>query len=390
MRAQASPSQDTLTWLIERVIRSAERHELVSPSLQFGRVVLTAVATALLREVHSGTRGMPRKVIWIGMSCSPREASSWQATIPSAESTMDWEPVPFAVPERLKESIIEVLSPEPQDEGLGGGAMLSQLHLPRDAAAIPVLPVTFGLYFRRASIQLPEPYATNRAAWLVGVSELLVETEEGQADHSLMQAERIVGDRLVHGLGSYRPVASILASIDYGFRESLRSARGASGLVQFLEQLDRPIDASVGGKVAESLPVVEDRSPEVTEQLPFDNDAVRHSIQDALKLIYGATDDNPQIKVVSQGRLKTPHGEWNGYAEFSRGLGGLRSTTVLVAVCGSRFEVDEALASYFSKAYTSKETVRLLVLLNGGEAAFLRQYTAAWHKVAGVNFVNLH
>ncbi len=383
MKAQ-TPGQGNLVWLLDRVIRSAEKHELASPSIEFGPIILTAVASAALRELHSGTRGMPKKVAWTAMSCRPHEASSWQATLLGEEPIPDREPVPFTIPEHVTKAVVgstgqAVNEPE--------GSMLTLLPLPGNSN-IEVLPPIISLYLRRTVMELPEPHGTIRAAWLLGTKERLTETEEGQADSTLMQAERIIGDRLLHGLGSYKPVTTVLASIDDGFRESLRSARAATGLVQFLEDLEES-NSTFQNTDPEDLDPDEAPLDSASTQINFSPELLRNCVRATLEALYGNLDRDAQIKVATEGHLRTNHGDWHAFAEFDSGF--MRSKTVLVEVCATRAETEQAISKYMALSLPSRDrdSVRLLIVLSGVEAALIDQRTANWQKATGVNFAIL-
>ena len=168
------------------------------------------------------------------MSCQPREIASWQGVKLEEWRSSDLEPVWLALPALVRETIERAISAPT----LGHGGSSFELLAIRDGQEISPLPVVRVIYLRCSSMELPEPQGWVKIAWLCGASARLSKVEEARADGNLSQAERVVGDRVMHGLGGYRPVATILASIDDGSQRSMLLARSASGLAQFLEELN--------------------------------------------------------------------------------------------------------------------------------------------------------
>ena len=219
--------------ILERVIIGAERHDVGWPALEFGPIIYAAVAGATLREVITGSKKLPDKVVWVGMSCRPREIASWQGVKLEESQSSDFEPVWFALPAVVGETIERMISAS----RLGHGESSFEPLAIRDGEEIVPLPAVSTIYLRCSSMDLPEPQGRVKIAWLCGASGRLSKMEEARADIAISHAERVVGDRVLHGLGGYRPVATILASIDDGFQRSMLLARSASGLSEFLEEL---------------------------------------------------------------------------------------------------------------------------------------------------------
>jgi len=369
--------------LLYSLIGAAERHDVAWHSVEFRRLIMTAVAGASLQEVATGTARMPKKVQWVAMSCRPKESASWQVIEVEDPQSGRSGSIPFAISEPLRDGIQEfVQSLEEKAGGIVGFLTPLKLGPPIQMESVPE---TNAVYVRCSPMQLPDSPSTILVAWLVGASDEMEATEEARVDSCLAQAERIVGDRLLYGLGGYRPVASILASIDESFRHSMETARSARGLVEFLELLETD-----GVRTAHQEPEVIVMHDEMDSAVgfPFTEQDIEGVARKMVEELFGQIRSPLLVRVAKNGRLRTPFGEWHALVEFG-GLIGFRTKTLLVSLCGMCDPVERAIANYLATGSRS-EDVRLAILLYGAEAKHQERHKNTWAKFGGIRFDIMH
>lgn len=363
--------------LLEKLIGAAESHDVAWHPIEFRRLIMAAIAGASLQEIATGTARMPKKIQWVAMSCRPKESASWQVIelgdAPSGRSGV----IPFAISEPLRDELQEFIQGLEKLMAAGKVGFLTplKLNLP---IVVESIPETVAVYVRCSPIRLPDSMGTILVAWLVGTSIELEATEEARVDSCLAQAERIVGDRLLYGLGGYRSVTSILAAIDESFRHSMETARSARGLFEFLELLETD-----GVRTARQEPekIVMHDEMESTIGLPFSEQDLERVVKDIVEDLFGQK-SQLLIRVAKNGRLRTPFGDWHAMAEF----GGLfRTKTVLFSLCGVCHRVEIAIANYLATK-SRTEDVRLEILLYGAEVKHREQHEKTWTKVGGIRF----
>jgi hypothetical protein len=368
--------------LLDRLISAAETHDVAWHAVEFRRLIMTAVAAASLQEVATGTARMPKKVLWVAMSCRPKESASWQAIEMGDANSGRSGSIPLAISEPLRNGIQEFVQSLEEIKVDGKVGFLTPLNL-GPPISMESIPEADAVYVRCSPMRLPDSLSPILVAWLVGASDEMVATEEARVDSGLAQAERIVGDRLLFGLGGYRPVASILASIDESFRHSMDTARSARGLVEFLELLETD---GVRPSHQEPEPTVKHDDIESTIGSPFTDQEIEKVVRTKVEEFFG----RPPllIRVGKNGRLRTPLGEWHAWVEFG-GLIGFRTKTVLVSLCGECERVEHAIANYLATR-SRPEDVRLVILLYGAEAKHQERHEKTWAGVGGIRFGIMH
>lgn len=368
--------------LLDRLISAAEMHDVAWHAVEFRRLIMTAVAGASLEEISTGTTRMPKRVLWVAMSCRPKESASWQAIELGDANPNRSEPIPLAISEPLRKGIYEFVQ-RLEDQKLDSKvSFLTPLNLGHPIS-MELIPEADVVYVRCSPMRLPESVSPILVAWLVGASDQMEATEEARVDSGLAQAERIVGDRLLYGLGGYRPVASILASIDESFRHSMDTARSAKGLVEFLELLETD-----GARPSHAEPELISKYDEIdsTIEYPFSDQEIETVAKAKVEELFGSPP--LLVRVAKNGRLRTPFGEWHAWVEFG-GVIGFRTKTVLVSLCGDRDRVEYAIANYLATGSRPSD-VRLVILLHGAEAKNQDHHEKIWARVGGIRFGTMH
>lgn len=368
--------------LLDRLISAAEMHDVAWHAVEFRRLIMTAVAGASLQEIATGTARMPKKVLWVAMSCRPKESASWQAIELGDANSGRSGSIPLAISEPLRNGIQGFVQSLEEQKVIGQVVFLTPLNF-GPPVSMESIPEADAVYVRCSPMRLPDSLSPILVAWLVGASAELEATEEARVDSGLAQAERIVGDRLLYGLGGYRPVASILASIDESFRHSMDTARSARGLVEFLELLETD---GVRPSYQEPELIIKHDETDSTIGSPFTDQEIENIAKSKVEEFFGSPP--VLVRVAKNGRLRTPFGEWHAWVEFG-GLIGFRTKTVLVALCGECDRVEQAIANYLATR-SRPEDVRLVILLYGAEAKHQEHHEKTWARVGGIRFGTMH
>jgi hypothetical protein len=364
--------------LLDRLISAAEMHDVAWHAVEFRRLIMTAVAGASLEEISTGTTRMPKRVLWVAMSCRPKESASWQAIELGDANPNRSEPIPLAISEPLRKGIHEFVQ-RLEDQKLDSKvSFLTPLTLGHPIS-MELIPEADVVYVRCSPMRLPESVSPILVAWLVGASDQMEATEEARVDSGLAQAERIVGDRLLYGLGGYRPVASILASIDESFRHSMDTARSARGLSEFLELLETD---GIRPSHQEPEPLLRHEDVESTIATPFSDQEIETVARTKVEEYFGGSAQ--LIRVAKDGKLRTPFGEWHAWVEFG-GFSGFRTKAVLVSLCGNCQHVEHSIANYLATRSRPGD-VRLVLLLYGDEVKHQEYHEKTWNRVGGIWF----
>lgn len=367
---------------LEQAIRAAELVELRSPMGSARPVLLTAISGALAREIHLSRSQLPGQVEWVAVSLRPLESASWLALEVGQVEGGDVSapvPIPMEFPADYLQSLF------PSGGAFGDKPAVRRLRvssLPSFSDSTVVQAVS--ILTRRSRLQLPVEKETLDLAWVMGSAAPLNGPDQAHADAALEKVESILTDRLNFGMGAYRPIASVLASVDDGFQEALLRAREVDGLPEFLDRLSA---GRVGLEGAVAVrPAIEARDP---ERDPANSSTLvtpwpkRSTILQVLSSIYDKESAKIELHYRQDHTVKTVYGEWSSMAEIENGLVDRR---VVLQVCGSHFEAHSALRRFFAERNWRRGSLNLVVLCVGdlrGDAARLADI---WGEGEGVYF----
>lgn len=361
---------------IASAIRVSERLDLKVPRVQSQALLLTAIAAAFVREIAALRFRIPNSVNWVATSCRPLEPASWLGVddLSVAGEVGEVIPQPLTLP---KDFLDITFGADPGRSGQSG-----RLTAVRGVVnAGEGIPPYGALYGRRSVISVINQDDDVEVTWLLGASSALDASQQAQVEAAMDKVDALVADRLSFGMGSYRPIAAIMASVDDGFQDALLRAREVDGLPGFLSRLAEGTIGSGGFDAAATVPSeAETDQPEVAT---VSADLLLLEITQA----FDVAAEQVQLHYSAAGPVSDANGSWSAVAEIPTGMGGLRTRTAYVQVCRSELDIHRSLRCFFASSRIG--TRRLLLLLDHEMHRQFPVLSDAWRSFQGVHIERL-
>lgn len=340
---------------------AADRLVTESRAIALEPLFMGAVGAAALREVVEGPASDESALQWVAVSCLPEEEGSWQLMFaqPGRSAT------PAPLPLELASELIEVMK-----EHWGGDidrpVLLSRLERRHLASTFGRVLEGEATYFRRSNLNAIPVLGDRSLWWLCGASRLLTETEEFQLNDVMTQAESIVADRVQHGLGGYRPIAAVLASVDDRFHAAMLRARSPREINKVLSRSKDDTSLIRASVVPQSA------GCRVDEKLIYDRIcALTRTI--GLEMGEAAT-----VQIDSGGTLRTPCGLKHAWVELPSGPFGVMSRRVTASVVTSRDDFDVAVAEYVREEERLYRNVEYVIFLGHPVSQHVGHFQSVW------------
>lgn len=348
-----------LTDVEDRVLGAFATHS-------FRSAANTSFARGLLRETMQALdTEISRDIIWLAFTAEPYLSDSW--FIAGTQEIHERQlPLQVIVPEAVAQRVTDSVAGQQPNSTSPAPTSFTPLDVSApERRAWQLASDVKDFYVRSVFLHYDIKATTPLRGALVAAARRPLGSALSEVDDAVDHSLACIVDRLRLAQAADSASMRVLASLDDEYQDELIRARQASGLQEFLKDLQLGEWGPPAGTLALSAkakPQTDDTHNKSIYSASVECLAAFRAAINGLVPPGDKTLGQIRIAPSSEKLLQTPLGTWYGWAEYRYGLGELRLRPVVLAVVGSIYQLNSVIARFIAAAHGRRSETGLVIL----------------------------